>query len=192
MAQSSFLSSDTNKISFFVFLDRFCNSFQIIKSPCCAGNIYRIENYMVGDSTNCFVPHIGNNSQSQYRYAQVNDLEFCVSLVQKYAYVMKTEFPAEINLMDSMTFIQDAFLTPKPSKATNIDFTEELVYFRFNENKAISEVSKGNVCCVLSEKKDEQGNAYYFVVLINPNEDKNYMNKIDFEHYGWVNKTKLK
>tara|TARA_B100000809_G_scaffold46738_3_gene41166 strand:+ start:1214 stop:2080 length:867 start_codon:yes stop_codon:yes gene_type:complete len=166
--------------------------FQLLKSPCCANFIYRIEDYKFSYSNDCFEPINGNHEYYKYWYGQVNDFEFCVSLISKYAYVKKTEFPTKIEFNRSSIVTSKVYLTPKPSEPSNIDFKEYKVAFNYMDNKAISQLPEGTICEVLSEKMNEKGNTFCFVVLVLNEEEKNYMNRIKFKHYGWLNKEKLK
>ena len=133
-----------------------------------------------------------NHDYYKYSYGQLNESSFCVSLVSQYAYAMKTEFPTNIDDKGYLTVSIKTYLTPKPLEPSNIDFEEDGLAFHFVENKAISELPIGTICQVLTEKKDEKGNIYCFVVLKNKETGRNYMNGIEFEQYGWVKKEDLK
>lgn len=168
-------------------------SFQLIKSPCCANYIYRLEDYVISksESDNCFEPQNGDHENYKYWYGQVNEPEFCVSLIGQYAYVMKTEFPSVIENKGSFSIANKTYLTPKPYKPSSTDFEEDGLAFHFMDNKAISELPKGIICEVLSEKTDDNGNIYCFVVFKMDVTERNYMYGINYEQYGWINKKNL-
>ncbi|NQY07682.1 MAG: hypothetical protein HRT68_16175, partial [Flavobacteriaceae bacterium] len=167
-------------------------SFQLIKSPCCTNYVFKIEDYEFNNLEDCYRPNNQNHNYYKYSYGQLNESSFCVSLVSQYAYVMKTEFPTKIDNKGCLTVTTKTYLTPKPLEPSNVDFKEDGLAFHFMKNKAISELPIGTVCQVLTEKKDEKGNIYCFVVLKNNETGKNYMNGIEFEQYGWVKKDDLK
>ena len=183
------LNGDFTKIE---IKDNRLQSFQLIKSPCCANYIYRLENYELNKSDSCFEPQNGNHENYKYSYGQVNEPEFCVSLVSQYAYVMKTEFPDKVEIKGNFAVSNKTFLTPKPYEPTNADFDEDGLAFHFIDNKAISELPQETKCQVLSEKSDGKGNVYCFVVFKMNEKKMNYMDRIDFDQYGWVKKKDLK
>lgn len=165
--------------------------FQLLKSPCCASFIYKIADFEFLNSGECFIPQNETRKKNNYSYGQVNDTGFCVSLVGQYAYVMKTEFPDSIEFNRSSFVIEKAFLTPKPMEPSSTDFNEGGYTFHFMNNKAISELSKGTKCVILSNKTDDRGNTYCFVKLIYMGKSNNYMKKIEFEQMGWINQKNL-
>lgn len=171
--------------------DNQLQTFQLIKSPCCANFIYRIEDYKFNDFGDCFQPQNGNHENYKYSYGQVNDPSFCVSIVSQYAYVLKTEFPSRIKTIKTSSVSKKAFLTPKPLEPSNIDFEEDGVAFSYTDNKAISELPIGIDCQIISEKEDGNGNRYCFIVFSNIEKNNNYMSSIEFEQYGWINKKYL-
>lgn len=183
------LNGDFTKIE---IKDNQLQSFQLIKSPCCANYIFTIEDYEFNNLDDCYKPNNGNHKHYNYSYGQLNNSSFCVSLTSQYAYVMKTEFPSKINNMGNFTISNITFLTPKPLEPSNVDFEENGLAFHFMENKAISQLPKETSCQVLSEKKNKKDIIYCFVVLKNNETEKNYMKGIKFKQYGWVKKEDLK
>lgn len=168
------------------------NSFQLINLPCCLEFDYSISNYEFKQKGDCFAPKNINNESYKYKFKILNESEFCVSLVDQYAYVEKTEFPVSTKIIDTLEVSEKAFLTIRPSKPTSTDF-EEYSFMYFSEgNKAISELDIGIRCYILSEKQNEKGDVFCFVMLINTSRYNNLMKNVDYYQYGWIQKNKLK
>ena len=183
------LNGDFTKIE---IKENMLQSFQLIKSPCCGNYIYRIADYSFNNSEKCFKPQNGNHENYKYWYGQLNEQEFCVSITSQYAYMMKTEFPDKIENKGNFTVLNSTFLTPKPSEPTSVDFEEDGLAFHAIGNKAISQLPKETRCQVLSEKSDEKGNIYCFVIFKMNQKEMNYMSEIKFNQYGWVRKNDLR
>ena len=172
--------------------DHQLQSFQLIKSPCCADYIYKLENYEFNNSDDCFEPENGDDENYKYSYGQVNNPRFCVSLNSQFAYVLKTEFPTAIKSINNSIVTTKGFVTPRPLEPTSIDFEEDGMIFRHSDNKAFTELHKGIECQILSEKSHSNGETYCFITFSNIEKINNYMSNIDFEQYGWINKRNLK
>ncbi|HYV93618.1 MAG TPA: hypothetical protein VE978_17720 [Chitinophagales bacterium] len=166
--------------------------FQIIKSPCCADYIYQIENYGFSKSGDCFIPKNSNDDFYQYAYGQVNDSSFCVTIKSHFAYVLGTDFPKELKSSDTVFTNAATYLTPIAMKPSDTDFKKDGLYFHMTTNKAIAKIDSGTKCIVLAEKKSSVGKAYCFVMLINTNEEQNYLAGFNFYQYGWIEKRFLK
>ena len=170
--------------------DQQLQSFQLLKSPCCASITYSLENYTFNASENCFETYVGSDYYNSL-YGQLNDPTFCVSISSQYDYILHTEFPDEIHMKQLATVTKKAFVTRIPLPATNTDFEEESYVFHTKENKAISHLNVGTPCVILSEKKDDMGNVHCFITFKNAEKNKNYLSHSPFQQYGWVDKNCL-
>ncbi len=166
--------------------------FQLIKYPCCAAITYLIEEYRFSEMKDCYIPNNRNKGDYQYSYGELNESIFCVDRISRYAFVKQTKFPNEIHAKGRFTVTASSFLTPKPFLPTSINFEEDETAFHYIENKAIAKVSKGSDCYVLAEEIDDQGNVFYFVlILLNDTENSYFLYK-DREFYGWLKKEDLR
>lgn len=166
-------------------------SFQLISFPCCAQYEYLLEDYEFKNSTDCYIPYQRKKDERMSGYEELNSPKFCMSLANRYAYVMQTEFPESSTIKDTLEVTKNVYLTIKPSKPTDTDFERNDYHYFYEGNKAISRLFVGTRCYVLGEKKDENGELFCFVMLINNDSFENLM-KYDFYQYGWIQKSNLK
>ncbi|WP_046758834.1 hypothetical protein [Kordia jejudonensis] len=166
-------------------------SFQLIQFPCCAQYEYLLEDYEFKNSTDCFIPYRNKKNKYISGYEKLNSSEFCVSLTDRYGYVMQTEFPDNSTIKDTLKVTKNVYLTIKPSKTTDADFNRDDYAYFYEGNKAISYLSVGTSCYVIAERKDENDELFCFVMLIN-NDKYNNLMSYDFYQYGWVQKSNLK
>ena len=161
--------------------------FKILKSPCCAGYIYELEHYKFCGNKDCFEVYNPDEKFHNYSYSEVNNSKFCASLIAKYTYVNGLEIPGSIAAHDTLTTMKKVFLTIKPGKPDNINFNEQVDFsFGLHGNKAISVIDSGIQCVILSKKKGENQEGYYFIMLKNTNKINNYLSAYPGYHYGWV------
>lgn len=149
--------------------------FQLIYSPCCMDFVYRVEEYKLNTSPNCFTPYRSDDKHHRATYGEWNDPEYCVSLESVEKYVLGTDFPSDMSVKSGKVVKEDWFLA-------------RLRHPNKNTFGGLKDVLKGTKCQVLGQKSLSDSTYYFVKVPISEDKKKGYEKGVDVYHYGWMYK----